>query len=185
MFTPQPGRPKTAMFIGLFFLLFGLSIILKAVFKIDLPVFRVLIALFLIYLGVKMLFTDYSFRMHAEPFTDKRTAVFAEGDFKAGKESHQSYSVVFGDGKLDLTEAQADDAVEVHSVFGNMDVYLDPKKLTQVRANSVFGEVSMPDGQSVSFGSLQARVPDQPGDPKLRVHAHCVFGNIRFHNRAP
>jgi predicted membrane protein len=174
------------MFIGVFFLLFGLSIILKTLFKIDLPVFRFLAALFFIYLGVRMLFGDYGWQVKAEPFKDRHSAVFSEGEFKwTPGESRQSFSVVFGDGKLDLTQASGAEPVEVHTVFGNMDVYLDPEKLTQVRANSVFGEVSMPDGQSVSFGSLQTRTPDHPGEPKLKVHAHCVFGGIRFHNRAP
>ena len=175
------------MFIGVLFLLIGLSIILKTMFKIDLPVFRVLVALFFIYLGVRMLFGDYGWSIKTEPFKDKHSAVFSEGDFRwsANEDRHQSYSVVFGDGKVDLTEASGAEPVEVHSVFGNMDVYLDPKKLTQVRANSVFGEVSMPDGQSVSFGSLQTRTPDEPGEPKLKVHAHCVFGGIRFHYRSP
>jgi predicted membrane protein len=172
------------MFIGVFFLLLGLSIILKAVFKIDLPVFRVLFALFLIYLGVRMLYGDYGWHIKGEPFRDKHSAVFSEGDFEwSAEDGHRNYSVVFGDGKLDLTGATGVDPVEVNSVFGNMDVFLDPKKLTQIRANAVFGDVSMPDGQSVSFGSLQARSPDQPGEPKLKVHAHCVFGSVRFHYR--
>ncbi|MGZ3706644.1 MAG: hypothetical protein ACXVA8_11490, partial [Bdellovibrionota bacterium] len=144
-------------------------------------VFRILFALFFIYLGVRMLWGDFGFRVKAEPFRDSHSAVFSEGDFKYGEGKHQSFTVVFGDGKLDLSQASGDEPVEVHSVFGNMDVYLDPKKITQVRANSVFGEVSLPDGQTVSFGSLQTRAPDQPGEPKLKVHAHCVFGGIRFH----
>lgn len=173
------------MFIGVLFLLIGLSIILKAVFRIDLPVFRVLMALFFLYLGVRMLIGDYGFRFRAEPFRDKRSAVFSEGEFKLGanETGHQSFSVVFGDGKLDLTEAASADPIEVHSVFGNMDVYLDQKKITQIKANSVFGEVSLPNGEAVSFGSLQTRAPDQAGEPRLKVRAHAVFGGIRFHYR--
>jgi predicted membrane protein len=187
MFTPR--SQNKAMFIGAFFLLLGLSIILKAVFKIDLPVFRVLLALFLIWLGVKLLFNtgEHPFAWKAEPFKDKHTAVFTEGDFRwnSNGEKHSAYSVVFGDAKVDLTEAAGPDPVDVSTVFGNMDVFLDAKKLTLVRANSVFGEISMPDGQTVNFGSMQARSPDQSGEPKLKIHAHCVFGGIRFHYRTP
>ena len=171
------------MFIGALFLLIGLSIIVKTLFKIDLPVFRILIALFFIYLGVRMLIGDFGFRVKGDAYKDSHSAVFSEGEFRlgAGEEHKQSYNVVFGNGRLDLTEASSSDPVDVHTVFGNMEVFLDPKKITLVRANSVFGEVTMPDGQTVSFGSLQSRAPDQPGEPKLKIHAHCVFGSIRFH----
>jgi predicted tellurium resistance membrane protein TerC len=43
------------MILGILFLLIGLSILLKAVFHIDIPVVRTAFALFIIYIGFKML----------------------------------------------------------------------------------------------------------------------------------
>jgi small neutral amino acid transporter SnatA (MarC family) len=48
-FTPE-------LFIGLLLVLWGASIIIKLVWGIDIPIFKPLLAIFLIYLGLSMLF---------------------------------------------------------------------------------------------------------------------------------
>ena len=173
------------MFLGGIFLLIGVALIIKTVFKIDIPIFRFLFACFFIYMGVKMLFGDMGFRHRS--YHDEHSAVFSDADFKhkdySGKneQGHAEYSVVFGNGKVDLTEANASEPVEINTVFGDMDVFLDAKSLYAIQANSVFGDIRMPDGEKISFGTLKTRVPDQAGEPKFRVRANCVFGQIHFH----
>ena len=53
----------SGVFIGVLFLLIGISILLKVFFHIHFPVFRTLLAIFVIYLGIKMLIgTSFDFR---------------------------------------------------------------------------------------------------------------------------
>ncbi len=130
-------------------------------------------------MGLKMLFGNFGFHQRTH-YADANTAVFSNLNAKHEKNAHGEYSVVFGDGKIDLSEATTTDPIEINTVFGDVDVVLNPTKLYAVNANSVFGNIRLPDGDTVSFGSLRTRFPDHAGEPQLRIKANCVFGEIRF-----
>ena len=106
---PEYRTTGKGMIIGVFFLLLGLSILLKILFKIDIPVFRALFSVLLIYFGVRMLTGTFGMSGLFE-WKDHSSIVFSEGRFHAGKgasgdsEEPTHYSIVFGKGVVDLTE---------------------------------------------------------------------------------
>lgn len=168
------------MAFGIFLVLLGLSILLKVLFKIDLPVFRTLFALFFIYIGVRMLAGTFGFRS-----SEKETAVFSEAHFeKKDDTSTDRYSVIFGKGTIDLTQVsleKGDVDVEVNVVFGEGIVRIDPKMPISLRSTAVFGEARMPDDNIVAFGELNYNsAASKDAQRRLRVRGNVVFGSLRF-----
>jgi len=173
------------MIVGIFFLLFGISILLRIFFGWHIPIFRTFFALFLIYLGIKMLVgrsLDFSSSWRIKT---AKSVVFDQGDFHFEKNTENHYSTVFGSSTVDLTHIPNDaSAEEIHidTVFGETKVLIDPKTPIQIRASAVFGEAKMPEGDSVVFGTLHFKTPGaNPQEaPRVKVRANVVFGSIRF-----
>jgi predicted membrane protein len=179
---------KKSMWVGMFFVLLGISIILKVLFKIDFPMFRILFAIFLIYLGVRLLtgFSNWDFRTRISK-GDKESVVFGSGkmNWDSKDPKHNEFSTVFGSSTVDLTQAQLaadgiEQKVDINSVFAETTVLLSPKVPVRVRMNSAFAEARMPDGNMVAFGTLHYSTHASDIKPVLQVNAHAVFGSMRF-----
>lgn len=176
------NRTGKNMIIGSLFLIFGISIILKAIFKIDIPVFRTFFACFLIFMGLKMLFSDFGWRVRS--YKDDNFAAFEDAEFKHKANSKKSdYSIIFGNGKIDLSEVEEKNFIDINTIFGDVDVFINPKKIHNIKAESVFGDIRLPDGEKISFGTLKTKYPQRSGESQLDIRAHCVFGQIHFHEK--
>jgi predicted membrane protein len=170
------------MILGIFFLLFGVSILCRVFFGWHLPIFRTFWALVLIYLGVKMLFGGSWNMSDNWKRKDAENVIFDQGDFRFEKDSKNRFSTVFGSSKVDLTHAPADGGdVHIDTVFGETKVLIDPSQSIHIRANSVFGEARMPNDDMIAFGTLNYKTPSaDSAKSKLTIHANVVFGSIRF-----
>jgi len=69
--------------------LVGFTVILKVVFHVDIPLFRIVFVLCLIYFGVKVLVGGFN------SGKDKPTVLFVESQMEV-RESDNEYTVVFG-----------------------------------------------------------------------------------------
>lgn len=172
------------LFWGGVIILFGLSIILNAVFKINIPLFKIIFALVIIYFGVSMLVGSFKGKNNG----DKATDVFSSSTIKADASSlSNEYSVVFGSQVVDLTDITdgADKTVEVSTVFGSQKVYINENTKVRVKANSVFGSITLPDNNSVSFGDYTYN--QQPESTLsagiLFIEANAVFGDIKVYKQ--
>jgi hypothetical protein len=174
------------MILGLLILLIGASILLKAVFHIDIPLARTAVALFIIYIGVKMLLSSFGVRGSCDWERDG-AALFNSKSFKysEGDKDSKQYSIVFGSSTIDLSSLPADKKedthVEVNIVFGEGTVLLSKKIPFQIRTNAVFAEAKTPDDNMVAFGTLNYANPDQKAETgRLIIHGNVVFGSLKF-----
>ena len=173
---------SASLFWGILLILVGLSLILKIVFNIDFSIFRVIIAFFLIYLGVK-LFIGKDFSLF--PNADKDTqVVFSEKTIKT-VEGGKEYNVMFGGAKFDLREMPFPDSVALHikinTIFGGTQVMVNPEVPIQVNSNTVFAGTKMPDGNTSAFGSLNYENESaKKGKAKLIIETNTVFGGLQI-----
>ncbi|MGZ3688883.1 MAG: LiaF domain-containing protein [Bdellovibrionota bacterium] len=176
------------MIVGILFLLFGLSILLRIFFKINFPVMRTFGALFLIYLGVRMLFGTFGWHAWGTWKTED-SVVFGHQNFvtTSGSTGRNEYNTVFGKSTVDLTQLPktGESRVVINTVFGETRVIIDPSMPIRISANAVFGQATLPDRSTVAFGSLKWRSPSaqaaQENDVKtIRVKGDVVFGNLQF-----
>ncbi len=164
----------SSIFWGLLIILFGISIIIKAVFKIDIPIFRMVFALLLIYWGVKLMFGNV--------FSKKTegTVVFSEAKFDASS-SNNEYNVIFGRSDIDLRNidlSQGNVRAEVNIIFGSGSVYLSPEVPAIIKVETVFGDSRLPDKAVSSFGNTVYRTPVfKEDEPHLQIEMDIVFGS--------
>jgi hypothetical protein len=163
--------------IGLLIVLAGLSIVLRAWFHIDLPLFRTAAGLVLLFLGARLL-------LHA--WFPQRMGPMPMDRIGSRFEPHQpvsgalKYDVLFSEGLVDLTKLpplERDLRVEVNVVFGMAKILLDPSVPYELEASAAFGEVRMPDQHAISFGGRQYQSPAPVTGPRLRLKVSAVFAS--------
>jgi len=174
----------SGIFWGALLIVLGILIIIKILFHVDIPVFRILIALFFIWLGVKIIADGFSFGKNADE--DKSNIVFSETNVNAGTGDNE-YNIVFGKGVIDLHQIALSDikgdyvTIKVNSVFSGGVVKLNPEIPTVVRAESAFGGIQMPDGNSTAFGRYTYRTKNyRDGAKYIYVKANVVFGGLQI-----
>ncbi len=164
----------SGVFWGAVLILIGLTVIINVVFGIKIPLFRIIFALVLIYLGIRLL-TGVSF-WRSTP----KSAVFEEKRIEAGAED--KYEVVFGKGEIDLSGIQAVDKdvkLEINTIFGSSVVKIDPRQPIKVKVASAFAGARMPDGNTIAFGEYTYRSEGlKNSEHAILVDATVLFGGI-------
>lgn len=169
------GFLTSGVFWGVVLILLGLSVVVKAVFHIDIPLFRILFALVVIYLGVRVLVGGFG------GIQSRHSVVFGERDMRpvAGT---RSYAVVFGQGALDLSGEKAPESarhLEFNTVFGSGRLILPRDVPVRVKASAVFGNARFPNGNNVAFGDhVYQSDAWNDGRPGLEIEATVVFGEL-------
>lgn len=150
------------IFWGIIVVLFGLSIILKHLFNVHIPFFRVLIGIIVIMFGISIIIGSY--KKHSN------TTVFSETKFK---NIYKNYNIIFGTGIIDLTDAaniNIPEKIEVNTVFGSSVIYIDREKEFYIRGNSAFGYIQMPDGDNIVFGDIKRTYGSSSQKAKIIVN---------------
>lgn len=172
----------TKMFWGVLIMLLGLYVILNSVFKIHFPLFKLLFACILIFIGFRMLFSIFSGNSNTHKMEGH--AIFSDSQQKIATLVNDSkYETVFGSQKIDLRESVLPETraqISFSCVFGSQVVRLPKNANIRVKASAVFGSVNLPNGGKVSFGDYTYTNAKNELAPTLEIDADCVFGNITF-----
>lgn len=179
------------MFWGLLFVSVGLLILIQTILKVDLPIVRILLGVFVAYIGVKMVFGAFNLNIDGLRFEKVATAskmVFSDGDLSASGDGsgkvNREFATVFGNSKLDLSNLTSDElkkGIEISTVFGKTEVKTSPDIPLMVSTNSAFGKVNVRGDESTAIGNGVYRTPDFSTDkPHLKIEANSVFGSIEI-----
>jgi len=162
-------------FWGLLILLLGLSIILRAVFNLNIPLVRIFIAIILIYFGIRMLMGGG---------WNRPAWVFSKTNISSTETVQKEYSVVFGSANIDLSGVAIDkDSVksEINVVFGSAVVKVNPNVPTKIILNSAFAGAKTPDGNTTAMGKYIYKTPSYKEDsPCLLIEADAVFSALEI-----
>ncbi len=161
----------SGLFWGIIVILIGISIILNSIFHFNIPIFKIIGALFFIYLGISMI-TGASIRRNDSKFT-----IFAESNIQ--KPVDNEHNTIFGSSKLDLTELKLNNNFQSNTIFGSTIIYIDPKKPINIIASSAFGEVKMPNKNTVNFGEITYNTKSYKEDnDSIDIKISTVFGSV-------
>ena len=142
----------TGLFWGAFLLILGIALIIKVVFNIDFPIFKVLVGVFLVLLGIKVLFGKVLIPSH---HFEPEDTIFSERVYdnpEAGKE----YTVLFAKGVYDFTNVDLSKGsyhVKVSTVFGGTQIIIPRDKPVRIKADAVFAGAELPEGHTAVFGT--------------------------------
>lgn len=174
----------SSMFWGILLIVIGLSLVIKIVFNVEFPIFKILIAFVFLYIGLRILL-GHSVR----PFNEHRTetdVVFGESNFSK-IDNDKEYNVVFSKGTFDLRNvelnAEGSTRVKINTVFGGSKVILNSAIPTRIKVDAVFAGANMPNGNSAAFGStIYMSDSLDMTKPFLDIKADVVFGGLQVVN---
>lgn len=169
----------SGLFWGILLLVIGASLIFKVVFNIELPIFRIVIAFILIYLGIRILIGNISNN------GDKNDIIFTEKKISSLDQKNKEYNVIFGKGTFDFTDIDFSGnqpvAIEFNTVFGSSEVRLNKDIPVKIKGETVFANISMPNGNTTFFGETTYLGEQfEENQPYLYIEASAVFGNIEI-----
>lgn len=164
------------LIFGVIIILVGLSILFK-----DFPFFRIIFGVLIILWGISVLTGGFGHRWNYWKRTDNNV-VFGQWNFDS-KDDTKEYNVVFGKGTYDfrnVTLPPEGKELSLHTAFGASEVLINKSTPVKISANSAFGEVRMPNGNSAAFGSLNyTNDAYRPDSACLSLKIDLAFGSVK------
>lgn len=163
-----------SIFWGSILVLLGILMILKAVFHIQIPVFRTVLALFVIYWGVKLLIG----RNHSH--IPNNTVIMNESKFETGS-NFADYNVILGNTVIDMRKDSLltkDESKALNIVLGSATIYLNPKQRVNIQTSNVLGSATLPNRTSSFFGSSEYKINQPEPQGTLFLEANVVLGEL-------
>ena len=167
------------LFWGILLVLFGLSIIFKTVFHIDLHLGRIFFAAVVILFGFSVLTGRNMFNSRVYRENDRVTSVFSNDQFDRGP-IEREYSVIFGKDIVDLRDWNPEKDpinISINVVFGSVEILLPRDTQTTVKGTTIFGSSRFPDGGTAAFGERTYRQQGTAGGHSLYIESNTIFGN--------
>lgn len=165
------------IFWGVLLIVIGVWFLLRNVLPVRIPVIRVIVAVILIYFGIRVLLVR-------PVIADSNTMVFSESTLAYSPAHGHDYNVIFSSGSVDLSEIPLGGSsvnAEVNVVFGSATLRINPAQPVRVSLSSAFGAAEAPTGRSVAFGDTVYTTPSyKDGAPALEIRATAVFGRLRI-----
>lgn len=182
----QHGRLKEtklswwSLFWGLFLILFGVSVLLQA-FGIDIPVFRIALAVLVIAFGLKMLIPQSKKSHFFVSRSSEHETIFSDSKLSGQKFSGE-HRVIFGSTEVDLRDVQIqenDVEYRFDVVFGSLKIKLDSAKPILISGDATFAGISLPNGNSTAFGHVTYTSPQfKESLPAIKIRIKSVFGGV-------
>ena len=164
----------SGVFWGAMLVLLGTSMIIKTVFKIDIPIFRLIFALIIIYWGVKLLFGTSLKK------SDENNVIFDNARITQVEDGGE-YNVIFGKSVIDLSDIELTEKsseVEINIIFGSGEIYLNPEIPVKILSSAVFAEGKLPKGSVNFFGDHVYKSPTyEEGEKFLKIELNTIFGS--------
>lgn len=162
------------IFWGIMIIIFGLILLIKQLFNLEFPVIKVFIGVFLVMLGIKLLFFK----------TLPLNGPSKGGDVVFGSkemnfiEDIREYNTVFGSLTLDMTELKesVSGRYEVNAVFGEANVLINDKTKVNLRSDVVLGSVEGP--RPIEMFEFENNIDSNVIE--IEIKASAVFGSINF-----
>lgn len=169
-------------FWGAVVVLIGVAIILKAVFDIDIPIFRIVFGAVLILFGIRLIIGLRSGSSPGKP----QTNVFFNEERIRFDPAQKDYNVIFGSAEIDLREATAksEGPIHINTVFGKAVVLLPAKVPLKAVVNSAFAEARLPNGNRDGvFGEVRYQSENYAENKAgLDLRGNVVFGQLILRN---
>lgn len=130
------------LFWGLFLLFMGASLILNILFGISVPVFKIFLAIMLIYIGIQMLMPSKSSSFCWSWYSNTSPCSFEKCSFDG-----DTYELRFGKSTVDLNSLKGliePKMVSVKAQFSEATIILPAHVPVHVKADLSFGSVHLP-----------------------------------------
>jgi predicted membrane protein len=165
------------LFWGIILIIIGLSIIFRMIF--DISVFRIIIAVLLILLGLRVLIG----KPDIGSSHDANQVVFGEKNVQSEPVDNSEYNTIFGKSVYDFREIRnlspSRTRIKINTIFGSTEILLPENLPVKIKADAVFGSANMPNGNTVAFGTIYYNSENtDTASTFLYIDASVVFGSL-------
>ena len=144
----------------------GALLLVKTLLYINIPVFKVLVAVALVWGGISIISSN----------TTRKPVSF--GSRMEVTDSAIEYTVTFDSSEIDLSgEYISRSRLEIDCVFGKALVILPRDRAVHIEASGAFCSLRSPGGRNTTFG--EGTYDCGFGEP-LTIEANCAFGELVF-----
>lgn len=178
-------RFHPGILIGLLLILAGLSLVVKALFGVHFPVARTLLAVALLYAGIKLLIANRTDGNNSRT----KEIVFGEAVIDRPSNEIQHYQILFGKAVFDFSSLTPDmlsslTPLNIRVVFGGGFLILPAGFPAEIRYNLVFagGHGPSPDHPFIGSRTLLLGRPDDTGR-MWTIHVDVLFGGLHIEQR--
>jgi len=183
MKTKNHKKMGAGLFWGAFILLLGVALIIKVVFQIEFPIFKVALGILLVLLGIKVLFGR--FVIPSRHFDPEET-IFSERTYH-NPDPDKEYTVLFGKGVYDFTDVDLSKGsfnTKISTVFGGTQIIIPRDAPVRISADAVFAGAELPDGHTAVFGSTVYESDSWTSDSaSINIKVDVVFGGVQVIRR--
>ena len=162
------GFYSSKIILGLLLTLTGIYLIIRYCFNINMPfilytpIFRMIFSIIIVFLGIYILIGVY--------YVGENLPQYKSG----------YYRIFFKTSSMDFTNLEIDRNfnVTIDSAFSDTIIFINQNIQVHIKASSAFGNISLPTGDSVSFGEINFIMGNS--DKILYLNVNSAFGQVRI-----
>ncbi len=152
------------MFWGGVLILWGLSFFVEKLLNVKFSLFRIVLGLILITLGVKLALNHND---HKDSEYKKR--IFSEHSIEY-KGTTTEYNILFDKGLIDLSTIKGRKDLSINVIFGSAEIIIPDTLCLDLQVRNVMGETIMPDKEKFSNGMKTYELNSSIGRVPLKVY---------------
>lgn len=162
------GFYSSKIILGLLLTLTGIYLIIRYCFNVNMPfilyipIFRMIFSIVIMFLGVYILIGVYYIGENLPKNKNKYHRIFF-------KTSNMDFTNIEIDRNLNIT---------VDAIFSDTVIFINQNIQVHIKASSAFGNISIPTGDSVSFGEINFVLGNS--DKILYLNVNSAFGQVRI-----
>jgi predicted membrane protein len=170
-------------FWGILLVIIGLTMIIKVIFHIDIPVFRIIFASIFIFIGIRILSGSFK----SENFDkNSHNVIFNNHNFTFSNNFPKEQNIIFGRGYIDLRQFNPTTLpanFEINTVFGSTEILIPKNLQVRIKVDAAFAGATMPNNNTSAFGSTYYETPEfDSTKPFLNIKISVVFGSLIIRN---
>lgn len=162
------GFYSSKIVLGLLLILTGIYFIIRYCFNINMPfilytpIFRMIFSIIIMFLGIYILIGVY----------------YVGENLPQYKRAY--YRIFFKTSSMDFTNLEVDRNlnITIDSAFSDTIIFINQNIQVHIKASSAFGNISLPTGDSVSFGEINFIMGNS--DKILYLNVNSAFGQVRI-----
>ncbi|MFX4262409.1 hypothetical protein ACOBQJ_09410 [Pelotomaculum propionicicum] len=160
-------------FIGVILIVLGVLLLVRHLFNLNIPVFRVLLGAIFILIGISIAFGGFRGKSTDIIFSSHNIEVAAP---------EREYNFIFSNGVVDFSKVPPPDNIQnvkVNTIFSDGTIIINPQTPVLIKTNAAFASANMPGGNSITFGNYNYKTKSVlPGSNYLEIEASVVFGKL-------
>lgn len=169
---------------GIILIIFGLIVLLKALFGIDIPLFRIIFGCGLVYYGINLI-THVGITIPQNNYQE--TTRFASSTIRLSGYGplKKEYNTIFGHLKLLIDDniiLEKGRYTKIRTVFGKTEIRIPRHISAQVNVASMFGSTHVLDFAPLSFGGKTLYIGPSAQMPDLIIDVDTIFGSCTIKN---